>query len=241
MSGHSKWANIKHRKGAQDARRAKMFTKIGKEIIVAVKEGGGDPNNNPRLRAAMLAGREVNMPKDNIERAIKRGLGEGEGVHFEEVVYEGYGPGGIAILVNALTDNRNRTTSEIRFLFTRNGGDLAAAGAVAWMFERKGYLEVPADAVDEEKLLEIVLEAGGDDVRQEAGAFEVYTTPAMFNAVREALEKANVTVSSAEVAMIPQNTVPVPPEKSETVLNLLEALDDHDDVQKVAANCDLAG
>ncbi len=239
MSGHSKWANIKHRKGAQDARRAKIFTRIGREIQIAAREGGGDPAANARLRAAIQAGRAVNMPGDNIDRAIKRGTGELEGVTYEEVVYEGFGPGGVAILVQALTDNRNRTTSEMRFLFSRNGGDLGGAGSVAWMFERRGYLEIPRDAIDEDSLTEAVLEAGGDDIQVGEQAFEVYTAPASFHAVREALERRGLRLENAEIAMLPQNPMPLEAAKQEQLLNLLEALDDHDDVQQVAANCEL--
>lgn len=239
MSGHSKWANIKHRKGAQDARRAKLFTRIGREIQIAAREGGGDPASNPRLRAAVLAGRAVNMPGDNIDRAIKRGTGELEGVTYEEVVYEGFGPGGVAILVQALTDNRNRTTSEMRFLFSRNGGDLGGAGSVAWMFERRGYLEIPRGAIDEDALTEAVLEAGGDDILLGEQAYEVYTAPASFHVVREALEKRGLKPENAEIAMLPQNPMPVDPSRQEQLLTLLEALDDHDDVQQVAANCEL--
>jgi YebC/PmpR family DNA-binding regulatory protein len=239
MSGHSKWANIKHRKGAQDARRAKVFTRIGREIQTAAREGGSDPAANARLRAAILAGRTVNMPSDNIDRAIKRGTGEIEGVSYEEVVYEGFGPGGVAILVQALTDNRNRTTSEMRFLFTRHGGDLGGAGSVAWMFERKGYLEVPRDAIGEDALMEAVLEAGGDDLRIGEEVYEVYTAPGAFHAVRDALEKAGLRPSNAELAMIPQNPVTIDPARQRQLLTLIEALDDHDDVQQVAANCEL--
>ena len=238
MSGHSKWANIKHRKGAQDARRAKVFTRIGREIQTAAREGGSDPAANARLRAAILAGRTVNMPSDNIDRAIKRGTGEIEGVSYEEVVYEGFGPGGVAILVQALTDNRNRTTSEMRFLFTRHGGDLGGAGSVAWMFERKGYLEVPRDAIGEDALMEAVLEAGGDDLRIGEEVYEVYTAPGAFHAVRDALEKAGLRPSNAELAMIPQNPVTIDPARQRQLLTLIEALDDHDDVQQVAANCE---
>ncbi|MCU0225802.1 MAG: YebC/PmpR family DNA-binding transcriptional regulator [Acidobacteria bacterium] len=239
MSGHSKWANIKHRKGAQDARRAKLFTRIGREIQTAAREGGGDPAANARLRAAMVAARAVNMPGENIERAVKRGTGEIEGVHYEEVVYEGFGPGGVAVLVQALTDNRNRTTSEMRFLFTRNGGDLGGAGSVAWMFERRGYLEIARDAVSEDALTEAVIEAGGDDLRVGEESYEVYTAPGAFHAVRDALEKAGLKPSNAELAMIPQNPVAVDPARRGQLLALLESLDDHDDVQQVAANCEL--
>lgn len=238
MSGHSKWANIKHRKGAQDARRAKLFTRIGREIQTAAREGGGDPSSNARLRSAVLAGRAVNMPSDNIERAIKRGTGEIDGVHYEEVVYEGFGPGGVAILVQALTDNRNRTTSEMRFLFTRHGGDLGGAGSVAWMFERRGYLEVARGSVSEEALTEAVLESGGDDLRVGDEVYEVYSAPSAFHAVRDALEKAGLKPANAELTMIPQNPVSIDPERRGQLLALLEALDDHDDVQQVAANCD---
>ncbi len=239
MSGHSKWANIKHRKGAQDARRAKLFTRIGREIQTAAREGGGDPAANARLRAAMVAARAVNMPGENIERAVKRGTGEIEGVHYEEVVYEGFGPGGVAVLVQALTDNRNRTTSEIRYLFTRNGGDLGGAGSVAWMFERRGYLEIAREAVSEDALTEAVLEAGGDDLRAGEEAYEVYTAPGAFHAVRDALEKAGLKPSNAELAMLPESPVAVDPARRGQLLALLEALDDHDDVQQVAANCEL--
>lgn len=239
MSGHSKWANIKHRKGAQDARRAKVFTRLGREIQTAAREGGGDPAANARLRAAILAGRAVNMPGENIERAIKRGTGELEGVSYEEVVYEGFGPGGVAILVQALTDNRNRTTSEMRYLFTRHGGDLGGAGSVAWMFERQGYLEVSREAIGEDALMEAVLEAGGDDLKVGEEVYEVYTVPAAFHAVREALEKAGLRPANAELAMLPQNPAPVDPERRGQLLALLESLDDHDDVQQVAANCEL--
>lgn len=238
MSGHSKWANIKHRKGAQDARRAKLFTRIGREIQTAAREGGGDPNSNARLRSAVLAGRAVNMPSDNIERAIKRGTGELEGVHYEEVVYEGFGPGGVAILVQALTDNRNRTTSEMRYLFTRHGGDLGGAGSVAWMFERRGYLEVARGAISEDALTEAVLEAGGDDLRVGDEVYEVYSAPSAFPSVRDALEKAGLKPVNAELAMMPQSPVPIVPERRGQLLALLEALDDHDDVQQVAANCE---
>lgn len=239
MSGHSKWANIKHRKGAQDARRAKVFTQIGREIQTAAREGGADPIANPRLRAAITAGRAVNMPGDNIDRAIKRGTGELEGVHYEEVVYEGFGPGGVAILVQALTDNRNRTTSEMRFLFTRNGGDLGGAGSVAWMFERKGYLEVARDAIGEDALMEAVLEAGGDDLKLGDEVYEVTTAVEAFHRVRDALEKAGLKPANAELAMIPQNPVTIDPARQRPLLALIEALDDHDDVQQVAANCEL--
>ena len=239
MSGHSKWANIKHRKGAQDALRARQFTKAGREIVVAAKAGGADPNSNSRLRAAIAAARDINMPKDKIERAIAKGAGEGGAENYEEIVYEGRGPGGSAVFVNVLTDNRNRTTPEIRFLFNKYGGELGAPGSVAWMFDRKGRLTVAGGAVDEERLLELVLEAGGDDVGFEEDHFEILTAPETFSHVREELEKAGVPVSSAEVAMIPKSLKTVEGKKAESLLALLEALDNHDDVQKVAANCDI--
>lgn len=239
MAGHSKWANIKHRKGAQDARRAKLFTKAVKEIIVAARQGGGDPASNPRLRTAIASARQVNLPSDKIERAIKKGTGELEGTAYEDVVYEGYGPGGVAIYVSALTDNRNRTTAEIRHLFAKHGGELGAPNSVAWMFERKGVILVPASAIDEETLMGLVLEAGADDLDRDGDHFEIITAPDQFEGVRSALEAAGVSLASAEVTMVPQNTVPVPPNKAEALIGLVEALDDHDDVQRVSTNGDL--
>lgn len=239
MSGHSKWANIKHRKGAQDALRARQFTKCGRELVVAAKAGGGDPESNARLRAAISAARDVNMPKDRIEAAIKKGLGEGGADTFEEVIYEGYGPGGVAVHVSVLTDNRNRTASEMRFLFGKHGGELGTPGSVAWMFERKGYIEVLAEGVDEDQLMEIVLEAGGDDVSREGDVFEVLTGAESCTFVREAIEKAGIKVSKMEISMHPKNQVAIEGKKAETLMSLLEALEDHDDVQKVAANCDI--
>lgn len=239
MAGHSKWANIKHRKGAQDAKRAKIFTKIAREIIVAARAGGGDPTKNPRLRSAIASARSANMPNDKIDKAIKKGTGETEGVTFDEVVYEGYGPGGVAVFIAALTDNRNRTTSEVRHLFNKYGGELGAPGSVAWMFDRKGYFTLAAEGLEEDQLLEVVLDAGAEDVKQEEGQFEVVTPPDAFDAVREALEAAELATTSAEVTFIPQNLVAVKAEKAETLLTLLEALDDQDDVQKVSANCDI--
>jgi len=239
MAGHSKWANIKHRKSAQDARRAKAFTKVAREIMVAVRSGGGDPASNPRLRAAIAAARGVNMPNEKVEKAIKKALGETDGAAFEEVVYEGYGPNGVAIFVSALTDNRNRTTSAIRHLFSKYGGELGAPNSVAWMFERKGYIEVPRSEIDEEILLDKALEAGAEDVRTEDDHYEILTSPEEFPAVREALEAAGVPMTTAEVSMLPQNLVEVKASVAESLLNLLEALEDNDDVQKVAANCQI--
>ncbi len=241
MAGHSKWANIKHRKSAQDARRAKVFTKVAREITVAAREGGGDPEANPRLRAAIAAARQVNMPNDKIDRAIKKGTGELQGESYEEVVYEGYGPGGVAILIQAMTDNRNRTTSEIRHVFNKYGGELGSPGSVAWMFERKGYIEVAREGVDEDALMEVVLEAGGEDLRGEGDHFEIYTDPSAFHGVRDAVEAAGFEIRTAELAMVPQNTVPVAADRAEGLLRLLEMLDDQDDVQKVFANCQIEG
>ncbi len=241
MAGHSKWANIKHRKSAQDAKRAKIFTKVAREITVAAREGGGDPEANPRLRAAIAAARQVNMPNDKIDRAIKKGTGELQGEAYEEVIYEGYGPGGVAILIQAMTDNRNRTTSEIRHLFNKYGGELGSPGSVAWMFERKGYIEVAAEGADEDTLMEVVLDAGGEDLKAEGDHFEIYTDASAFHEVRDAIERAGFEIREAEIAMVPQNTVPVAAEKAEGLLKLLEMLDDQDDVQKVFANCQIEG
>ncbi len=237
MAGHSKWANIKHRKGAQDARRAKIFTKIAREILVAAREGGGDPAANPRLRSAIAAARSANMPNDRIEKAIAKGTGGGTGESYEEVVYEGYGPGGVAVLVTALTDNRNRTGAEIRNIFSKSGGQLGEPNSVAWMFDRKGIIVVPREVIDEDRLLEVVIEAGGEDVETGDDVYEISTAPEEFAAVREALEAANVEMNAAEITMVPRTTVVVDTSKAESVVGLLEKLDDHDDVQKVAANC----
>jgi YebC/PmpR family DNA-binding regulatory protein len=239
MAGHSKWANIKHRKGAQDAKRAKVFTKVAREITVAARESGGDPDANPRLRAAIASARSVNMPNERIDRAIKKGTGEDGGQAFEEIVYEGYGPSGVAVLVTVLTDNRNRTGSEIRHVFSKHGGDLGAPGSVAWMFDRKGTITVSRDAVEEDQLFEVALEAGAEELETSGELYEITTSPEDFPAVRDALEAQEIPMASAEMAMVPQNTVPVAGEKAETALNLLEALDDHDDVQSVFANCDI--
>ncbi|UCF67788.1 MAG: YebC/PmpR family DNA-binding transcriptional regulator [Acidobacteriota bacterium] len=239
MAGHSKWANIKHRKSAQDARRAKVFTKIAREIIVAAREGGGDPAGNPRLRSAVAAARAANMPGDRVEKAIKKGTGDVNGVQFESVLYEGYGPNGVAIFVTALTDNRNRTTAEVRHLFSKYGGDLGAPGSVAWMFERKGYIEIPRADVDEEALLEQVLESGGEDMRTEDDHFEIVTTPEVFPDVRDTLERAGFPMTTAEVTMVPQTYVEIAAGDADGVIALLEGLEDHDDVQKVSANCEI--
>jgi YebC/PmpR family DNA-binding regulatory protein len=240
MSGHSKWSTIKHKKAAKDAKRGKMFTKLIREITVAARMGNsGDPNFNPRLRTAVLAAKAASMPNDNIDRAIKKGLGESDGAIFEDVNYEGYGPGGVAIMVVALTDNRNRTVADVRNLFTKHGGNLGESGCVGWMFARKGVIALERGAVEEDRIIEAALEAGADDVQGEGEAFEVTTSPEAFEAVREALGKLGVKAASGEVALVPQNTVPVRGSEAQQLLRLLEALEDHDDIQSVAANADL--
>ena len=240
MSGHSKWSTIKHKKGAADAKRGKIFTRILKEMTVAARLGGGDPNGNPRLRAAVAEAKANNMPKDNIERAIKRGTGELEGATYEEITYEGYGPGGVAIIVEALTDNTNRTTPEIRHMFEKHGGNLGTPGSVKFQFEKKGYFAVEKSVVSEDKLMEIAIEAGADDLQSDdAEAFEIYTTPDNFEPVRQALETAKIATVEAKLGMIPANYVSLDEAKSKSVMRLLEMLDDHDDTQNVWSNFDI--
>ena len=238
MSGHSKWATIKHKKAATDARRGKLFTKLLREITVSARMGGGDFKGNSRLRSAVLEARSNSVPGDTIDRAIKKGTGELEGEAYEEVVYEGYGPGGVAMLVELMTDNRNRTASEIRHLFTRHGGNLGENGCVAWMFGRRGYFAVERSVMDEEKFLELALELGAEDVSVETDPFEIFTTPEDFNRIQEELDQRGVPVALKELAMIPQTTMELPPERVPQVLRLMEALEDHDDVQHVWANLD---
>jgi YebC/PmpR family DNA-binding regulatory protein len=239
MSGHSKWSSIKHKKAAKDAKRGKIFTKMIKEITVAARMGGGDVNANPRLRTAVTTARAASMPSDNIERAIKKGTGELEGVSYEEINYEGYGPAGVAIMVSILTDNRNRTVAEIRNVFEKHGGNLGAAGCVAWMFSKKGLITVEHSAAPEERVFEVALEAGADDITDGGEVFEVTVAPERLEDVKAALEAAGIPVASAEVAMVPQNTVTLRGREAEQTLKLLETLEDHDDVQKVAANVDI--
>lgn len=239
MSGHSKWSTIKHKKAATDARRGKLFSRILREITVAARLGGGDPKGNPRLRTAILDARSNSMPNDNIERAIKKGTGELEAEVYEEVLYEGYGPGGIAILIEGLTDNRNRAAGEIRHLFTRNGGNLAEAGSVSWMFHRRGYFAVDKSVLDEDRLMELALELGADDVSTEGEVYEIYTPVESFSTVQEELEKRNIPTTARQLAMVPQNYVPVPEDRLRQLLRLLEALEDHDDVQNVWTNMDV--
>jgi YebC/PmpR family DNA-binding regulatory protein len=237
MAGHSPWANIKHRKAAVDAKRGKLWTKLSKAIIVAAKMGGADPESNLRLRYAINDAKAVSMPKDNIERAIKRGTGEIAGGEVEEVLYEGYGPAGAAILCEIMTDNRNRTAPEIRKVFETHGGKLGGTNCVAWMFERKGLFLISSSKVDEEKLMEIVLDAGADDLKREGDAFQVTCPPEAFNAVSDALTKAGIEPDSKQLTRIPTNTVEISDvETAKSVLALMDALDDHDDVQNVSAN-----
>jgi YebC/PmpR family DNA-binding regulatory protein len=239
MSGHSKWHTIKHKKAAADSKRGRVFTKIIKELTVAARVGGGDPNGNPRLRTVLAAAKAANMPKDNIDKAIKKGTGELPGVSYDEVSYEGYGPGGVAVYVQALTDNKNRTLPEIRHLFSKYGGNLGAENCVGWMFEKKGYLVVPKSATGEDALMELVLEAGGDDVRDDGDNWEVFTPSDRLEQVREALSKRNVSVATAEISMVPKNTVKIEGKKAQQVLSMMDGLEEHDDVQNVWANFDI--
>ncbi|MBW1730507.1 MAG: YebC/PmpR family DNA-binding transcriptional regulator [Deltaproteobacteria bacterium] len=239
MSGHSKWSSIKHKKGIADARRGKIFTKLIREITVAARLGGGDPGGNPRLRAAIAAAKAENMPKENIERAIKKGTGELEGAAYEEASYEGYGPGGVAVLIDCLTDNRNRTVADIKHLFERHGGSLGEPGCVAWLFEKKGLIVIDKDQVDEEKLLDLALESGAEDVKEEDSQFEVITSPSDFEAVKKAIEEAGIPYSVAEISMIPKNTVKLDGKKAQQMLSLMQALEDNDDVSHVYANFDI--
>jgi YebC/PmpR family DNA-binding regulatory protein len=239
MSGHSKWSSIKHKKAATDAKRGKIFTKLIKEITVAARMGGGDENANPRLRTAILAARSENMPKDNIERAIKKGTGELEGVNYEETIYEGYGPGGAAVLVESLTDNKNRTVAEVRSIFGKNGGSLGENGCVAWMFDKKGYIVIESKSVEEEILMEIALDAGAEDIKEDNGNYEVITALGDFEAVKDAIDKASIPYIDAEVTMLPQNTTRLAGKEAEQMMRLMELLDDCDDVQKVHTNADI--
>jgi YebC/PmpR family DNA-binding regulatory protein len=240
LSGHSKWHNIRLRKGKQDAERGKIFTKLAREIIVAAKAGGGNPDANARLRLAIQKARENSMPADNIKRAVQRGTGELDGANYEEVTYEGYGPAGVAILVEATTDNRNRTVAEIRHAFSRNGGSLGEQGCVNWLFDRKGVISVPSDQADEDTVMSAALDAGADDVRTEEGEFEVVTQPEALEAVRQAFEGAKIPMTVAEVSMIPQNTVRLEGKDAQQMLRLMEALEDLDDVSNVYANFDIS-
>ncbi|MDR0477411.1 MAG: YebC/PmpR family DNA-binding transcriptional regulator [Desulfobulbaceae bacterium] len=240
MSGHSKWANIKRRKGAVDSKRGRIFTRLIKEIIMAARLGGGDISGNPRLRSAVAAAKAENMPKDNISRAIKKGTGEIAGEIYEEILYEGYGPGGVAVLVECMTDNRNRTVADVRHYFTKSNGNLGENGCVAWMFEKKGQIQLAKKGISEEALMDLALEAGADDVTEDEESFQVLTAPDSFETVREALEQAGLTIVEATVAMIPKNTVEVTEESvANSLMRLMDSLEDHDDVQNVYANFDI--
>ncbi len=239
MSGHSKWSTIKHKKGAADAKRGRIFTRLIKEITVAARMGGGDPDANPRLRTAIASAKAENMPKDNIERAVKKGTGELEGVNYEEVNYEAYGPGGVAVLVECLTDNKNRAVAELKHIMDRHGGSLGEPGCVAWMFKQKGLIVLDREEVDEERLLDLALEAGAEDVKEEETTFEVITEPSDFEPVRAAIEEAGLAYGMAEVSMIPQNTVQLEGKQAQQMLNLMEALEDAEDVNRVYANFDI--
>ncbi|MFW6082199.1 MAG: YebC/PmpR family DNA-binding transcriptional regulator [Desulfosalsimonas sp.] len=239
MAGHSKWANIKHKKSAEDAKRGKIFTKIVKEIIVAARLGGGDPDANPRLRTVLEKAKQSNLPKDNIERAIKKGTGDLEGVNYEETVYEGYGPGGAAVYVESLSDNKNRTVADVRHIFSKHGGSMGENGCVSWMFDKKGWIPVNKTDADEETLIETALEAGAEDIRDEMDVFEIITPPEVFEDVKEALRQAQIPFDDAEVTMLPQTTVSLNGTDAEKMLKLMNALDDNDDVQRVHTNADI--
>jgi YebC/PmpR family DNA-binding regulatory protein len=240
MSGHSKWATTKHKKAATDAKRGKVFTKIGKEVTVAAKLGGGDPDGNPRLRTAVAKAKSVSMPAENIKRAIQKGTGELPGVSYEEITYEGYGPGGVAVIVEAMTDNRNRTVSEIRNIFSKAGGNMGEAGCVSWMFHKKGYLVVNTAKADEEKLMALALDAGAEDMQAEDESFVITTPPNDFEKVKKALDDAGVPSEVAEITMVPQTYVKLEGKEAQQMLRLVETLEDNDDVQNVYANFDIA-
>lgn len=239
MAGHSKWAQIKRKKAVTDARRGQLWTKILKEVTVAARLGGGDPDGNPRLRTAVQEARSSNVPNDNIDRAIKRGTGELEGVSFEEVAYEGYGPGGVAILVEVVTDNRNRSVAEIRHLFSKSGGNLGESGCVAWMFDKKGFFAIDKKEMTEEEFMELALEIDADDISIEEEAYEIYSQPELFAAIREELERREVPLIAKEIAMLPQNQIKIEGDKAPQLLRLMESLEDQEDVQHVWANFDI--
>ena len=239
MSGHSKWSSIKHKKGAADAKRGKVFTRIIKELTVAARSGGGDPAMNPRLRTIIADAKAVNMPADNIKKAIQRGTGELPGISYEEITYEGYGPGGAALILECMTDNKNRTVGEIRHLLGKHAGNLAAENSVAWMFSRKGQVVVEKSKADEEKLLNAVLDSGADDMNDDGSAWEIVSAPERFEAVRDAVKALGIELASAEIAMVPQNYVKLQGKEAQQMLRLFEAIDDHDDVQHVWANFDI--
>lgn len=239
MSGHSKWASIKHKKAATDSKRGALFTKLIKEITAAARQSGGNPDNNVRLRTAMSRAKTQNMPTSNIDNAIKKGTGELPGVVYEEINYEGYGPKGVAIMIDALTDNKNRTTAELRNIFSKKGGNLAGAGSVAWIFQKKGYIVVDKKDVEEEKLMNIILEAGAEDMKTVESNYEITAQPSDFEQVKKAIEEKNIKIQSAEVTMIPSSTVKITGADAKAVLELVESLEEHDDVQHVYANFDI--
>ena len=239
MSGHSKWATIKHKKAATDAKRGRVFTRLIREITIAARIGGGDPNSNPRLRTAIAAAKNENMPNDNIERAVLRGTGQLEGEQYEEVMFEGYGPGGVGMLIQVVTTNRNRAVGEMRHLMGKNGGNMAEAGAVGWMFHRKGEITIPKEAATEDKLLDLVLEAGAEDLKDDGSSWYIVTPPEALEAVKDALVKAGITPSTAELSMVPQNYIKLTGQQAQQMLRLVEALEEHDDVQHVYANFDI--
>jgi YebC/PmpR family DNA-binding regulatory protein len=240
MSGHSKWHSIKHKKGALDAKRGKLFTKLIKELTVAARSGGGDPAGNARLRKAVADAKAANMPNDTIDRAVRRGTGEEGGVNYEEITYEGYGPGGVALLIEAMTDNRNRTVAEIRHIFAKNGGNLGESGSVGWMFDKKGYIVVEKSAKSEDQLFDIAIDAGAEDVRDDEDNWEIITAPENFEAVQTAIKSSGITLQVAEVEMVPQNYIKLEGSQAGQMVKLMEALEDHDDVQKVSANFDMS-
>ena len=239
MSGHSRWSKVKHVKAAVDAKRGRIFTKVIKELTVSARIGGGDPDGNPRLRRAIQDAKAENMPSDNIERAIKKGTGELEGVHYDEAHFEGYAPGGVALLVEVLTDNRNRTVSEIRHLFGKNGGNLGESGCVAWMFNKRGYIAIDRGAAEEDKVMSIALEAGAEDISEDEGRYEIYTRPEDFDRVLEGFRRAELPTAESELAMVPTNHLKVDPKVAQQVVRLIEVLEEHDDVQKVWTNLEL--
>ncbi len=239
MSGHSKWATIKHKKGALDAKRGKIFTRLIKEIAMAAKSGGGDPEGNPRLRTAIAAAKAENMPADNIKRAVQRGTGELPGATYEEITFEGYGPGGVALLVDVTTDNRNRTVSEIRHMFTKGGGNLGESGSVAWMFHKKGSIVVPKSAAKEDDLMNLLLENGGEDLNDDGESWELITDPGAYEGVLDAVKKAGFEVAHSELGMVPQNYIKLEGPAANQMIRLLEAIEDHDDVQNVFSNFDV--
>jgi YebC/PmpR family DNA-binding regulatory protein len=240
MSGHSRWAGIKHKKAIIDAKRGKVFTRVGRELSMAAKQGGGKPESNPRLRKAIEDARAVNMPQDNIKRAIQRGTGELPGVQFEEMTYEGYGPGGVAVFIEATTDNKNRTTSEMRHLFAEHGGNLGESGSVAWMFEQKGYITIAKSAVDEEKLTTLAIELGADDIKTEDDVFEIFTAPHDFDSIKTKLTEAKIPLQSAEIALLPKNTVTLEGDAAKRCLDLMTVLEEHEDVKTATANFDIS-